>query len=375
MSSQSLRDKLAENLALLSKNDNNLVLLLETCDLYQQIGELKQAQMYLDRAKSINRHACLGHEGLLYLSQGELKHARECFQEALYYLDSPALRYNLGFCHYMSHEFQLAWEVLAPLLEHEPFPEALLLMARILHRQGAIEKAVGLVEELLELDPSDGDSVGLLSMLYFDLKEEDLALKTAALALELNPENYDAKLVRVLSRILSQETSIAEIEELMKFNPHDARLWFALGNNYMTQGDLDAAEYTLKKGIDLHPEFYDCYIALAWCQLIRDDLDEAEETYQDAAGIVEELADAWAGLALVYALKEDFWKAELYIDKANELNSGCFIIEIAESVYFNHKNPKQGKEHLLKVLTNNQLPIGEKLAFVMEDLKEVELLH
>jgi hypothetical protein len=91
--------------------------------------------------------------------------------------------------------------------------------------------------------------------------------------------------------------------------------------------------------------------------------------------LVEELADAWGGLALVHALNEDFLKAEQLIHKAKKLNPSCFLTEIAESIYYNHKNPIKAKEHLVNALKNSNVPIGEKLAFIMEDIRGQQLLH
>lgn len=375
MNNQQLFDKLNRHLSFLEQDENNLTLLVEISDLYLELDDLELAQNYLDKAKAINQEACLGHQGLLYLNQGKFSQAKECFLEALNHLETPALRYNLGFTHFITSDFEKAWEVLAPILEGEHYPEAELLMARILHRQDSMDEAIGLVENILEHNPDDAEALGFLSLLYFDLNEDTLANETSLRALKINPENYDAKLVNMLLRLITHETTIEEIEELLQINPQDSRLWFALGNTYMTQGDLDSAETTLQKAVEIYPEFYDCHIALAWCQLLNDHINEAHETYQDAVELVEELADGWGGLALVYALNEDFIKAEQLISKANDLNPDCFLTEIAETICFNYKNPQKAKEHLVNTLKNSGIPISEKLAVFIEELQGQEQLH
>ncbi|MCL9682672.1 tetratricopeptide repeat protein [Legionella maioricensis] len=375
MNNQQLADKLNRHLSFLDQDENNLTLLVEISDLYMELDDFESAQSYLDKAKIINHKACLGHQGLLHLNQGKFSQAQECFLEALNHLETPALRYNLGFTYFITFDFEKAWEVLAPLLEGEHYPEAELLMARILHRQDSIEEAIGLVENILEHNPDDAEALGCLSLLYFDLNEDALANETSLRALKINPENYDAKLVNMLIRLITHETTIEEIEELLQINPQDSRLWFALGNTYMTQGDLDSAESTLQKAVEIYPEFYDCHIALAWCQLLNDHVNEAHETYQDAVELVDELADGWGGLALVYALNEDFIKAEQLINKANDLNPDCFLTEIAQTICFNYKNPQKGKEHLVNTLRNSGIPISEKLAVFIEELQGQQQLH
>lgn len=375
MNNQTVQDKLTRHLSFLEQDKTNLNLLVEISDLYLELDDIESAQIYLDKANRIDREACLAQQGLLYLNQGQFSQAKECFIEALNHTDTPALRYNLGITYFISYDLEKAWEILSPLLEGDHHPDAELLMARILHRQGSLEEAVSLVEHVLEHNAEDTDALGLGSLLYFDLNEEEMARESSARALELNPENYDARLVNIMLRLMSQETTVEEIEELLQINPHDSRLWFALGNTYMTQGDLDSAVNTLQKAIEIYPDFYDCHIALAWCQLLNDHISEAHETYQNAAELVEELADAWGGLALIHALNEDFSQTELLINKANELNPGCFLTELAESVYMNHHNPQKAKEHLMTALRNSEVPISEKLALIIEDLHSQQTIH
>jgi tetratricopeptide (TPR) repeat protein len=193
--------------------------------------------------------------------------------------------------------------------------------------------------------------------------------------LELDPDNYDALLIKSMSGLATQETSVDDVEKLLQINPDDCRLWFALGSVHMSQGTLDTAELCLKKAIEIYPEFYDCAIALGWCLLLQDKLEEAFNTYQSAATQVPELADSWGGLGLVYALKEDFLKAEQFIQKSQELHSECFLAEIAQVIYYNHKNPTKAKDHLVKALKSTNVPISEKLAFILEEIQGPVQFH
>ena len=375
MNNHLVEDRLNRLLSYLAQDENNLALLVEISELYIELNNLESAQQFMDRANAINREACLGHQGLLYLNQGKCPQAQECFLEAMKYADTPALRYNLGFTYFIDFEFEKAWEVLSPILEGEHHPDAELLMARILHRQNSMEECISMVSTILEHNPVDGEALGFLSLLYFDLNEEEMADQISKQSLELKPENYDARVVSMMLRLLTQETTLEEIEALLQISPQDSRLWFALGSTYMTQGDLDSAEANLNKAVDINPGFYDCYITLAWCQLLNNHISEAHETYQDAAELVEELADAWGGLALVYALNADFIKAEQFIKKANDLNPECFLTDIAQCIYFNHHNPEQAKKHLTKAMANSGISLSEKLALFATEAHENQQIH
>ena len=169
-------------------------------------------------------------------------------------------------------------------------------------------------------------------------------------------------------RLLNQETTIEEIEALLKVNPQDSRLWFALGSTYMGQGDFSSAEEHLEKTLEIHPEFYDCHLALAWCQLLNNKPQQAHVTYQNAISIVDYIADGWGGLAIIYALNADLEQAEQLIIKAQSLNSDCFLTQIAQTIYLTHKNPQQAQQHLFTSLSNQELAVSEKLALIINEL-------
>lgn len=375
MSNQQVHEQLTRHLSFLAQDENNLTLLVKISDLYLELDDLDSAQEYLNKASALDRIACLGHQGLLHLNQGQFAQAKEYFIEALNHEETPALRYNLGFTHFIASDLENAAQVLSPLIKGEHHPEAKLLMARILHGQGDLEQARDLINDVLAHDADDSEALGLLALVYFDLDEIERAAQASARALALNPDNYDAQLIDALSRLTTQETSVEELEKLLQLNPDDCRLWFALGNVHMSQGALDLAEHSLRKAIEIYPEFYDAYIALGWCLLLLDNVDDALIIYQAAAGIVPELADSWGGLALVAALNEDFLNAERLIQKSKDLNSDCFLAEIAESIYFNHKNPLKAKEHLVNALKNTKVPASEKLAFIIEDMQGTTQFH
>lgn len=375
MSKELAYDQLNSYLSSLAQDETNITLLVKISDLYIELNDLDMAQVYLNKASAINRIACLGHQGLLQLNLGQFTQAKETFIEALSHEDTPSLRYNLGFTHFINSDLENAEKILSPIMNGEHHAEAKLLMARIAHGQGDLDKALVLAKEVITNDEDDSEAWGLLAQIYFDMDESDLSIETAQQALALNPDNYDAKLISAMSGLTTQETSTEEIEKLLQVNPEDCRLWFALGSVHMSQGALDIAEQSFKKAIEIYPEFYDCYIALGWCLLLSDNIEEALINYQTAGEIVPELADSWGGLALVAALQEDFLRTELLIQKSKELNSDCFLVEIAESIYFNHKNPINAKEDLISTLKNNELSVSEKLAFIIGGMQETKPLH
>lgn len=368
MNPEQSEKKLSRHLSFLAQDENNINLLLEVSNLYTELNDLDSAQLYLTKANQIDREACLAHQGLLYLNQGKVNDALLCFQEAINSFDNPSLRYNLGFTYYLNNELSLAKEYLSSITDEEYKAPAQLLLARILHHEQGIEQAIELLEQLLEHNPNNPEVLGFLSLLYFDVNEEALAKELSQRALSINADIYDAKLVDVMLRLLIQETSVEEIKELLEINPKDSRLSFALGSTYMSQGEFVKAQEYLQNTLNIHPEFYDCYIALAWCQLLNNQASEAHETYQNAITLIDSLAEGWGGLALIHALNNDLENAQKLIDRALSLSSDCFLTKMAQVVFLNYSNPEQASKDFLQMITNQQTPLSQKLALIIEYL-------
>jgi len=364
----SLQEKIENHLSFLLQDPENLNLLLEISNLYSELDDLAQAQSYLNKAKLLRPELCLGAQGLLNLKQGEIQKAKENFQEAIEHHNTPELQFNLAFTYYIDQDFENAWTILSSIKESDYLLEIQLLMARILQQQNELEKAINLLEAQIQQNPHDAEAISFLSLLYFDNNNESSAAEFSQRALALNSELYDAQLVNVMLRLLNQETTIDEIEALLKVNPQDSRLWFALGSTYMGQGDFSSAEEHLEKTLEIHPEFYDCHIALAWCQLLNNKPEQAHITYQNAISIVDYIADGWGGLAIIYALNADLEQTEQLIIKAQSLNSDCFLTQIAQTIYLTHKNPQQAQQHLFTSLSNQELVVSEKLALIINEL-------
>jgi tetratricopeptide (TPR) repeat protein len=375
MSAQELEETLNRHLEFLAQDPDNLHLLLKITTLYQNSRAFESAQTYLDKAKELDREACLGYQGLLHMDLEQIPQAKACFIEALNLGESPFIRYHLAICYLLAQELEKSRLSLLPLMEHDPNPDTLLLMARILHKQKALDAALLQLQELLKTHPQHADALGLLALLHLDLNQDNKAKEIAQEALLIDANVYDAQLVLVLIGLIKNETTTEEIEALLRRNPKDSRLWFALGSIYLVKGEIDLAERALKKSVAIYAEFYDAYIALAWCQLIKDDLDEAEECYNTATQIVSDVADAWGGLALVYALKGEIWKAEPYIFKANELNPDCFLSELASAIAYCSKDPVKARDYLTGALGKSPLPISRQLALLMDEMEHSRALH
>lgn len=369
MNSHDIEQELARHLAFLQQDENNLSLLLKISTLYLELDDLSHAQHYLDKAKKIHSNACDALQGFIYLNQDQIEKAQEAFEKARTYEDSDELRYHLGFIYFMQQELSKAWDILSSIEDTDYIPITQVLMARILQQQEQFEQALALLETHVKGFPDNAEALGLLALLYLDMDEEDKALDFSQRALRLNPETYEAQVVDVMLRLVDQKANAEEIQQLLDVNPQDSRLLFALGSLYMTEGSFNLAIDSFEQTIAIHPDFYDCYIALGWCYLLNDDLANARKTYQKAVDLSNELADGWGGLALIHALEAQWESCDSLSKKALALSNDCFLIQVAQLIEINHKDPKKAQPHLLKILKDKNTPISQKLATLMNEFE------
>lgn len=368
MNSQELNEKLNRYLALLQQDEQNLSLLLEVSLLHAELNQIKEAQAYLDKAKVIDETACFTPQGLLYIKQERPKQALEHFLHALTVSNSDELRYYLGVSYYLTGDLTHAKEALLVIKDPEYMRLTWFLLARIFQQENNLEDAIYYLEKHTKEAPEDAEAMGFLSLLYFDNNNAPLAKEFSKKALNIDNSIYDARLTDILIRLMTQETEIDEIHQLLEVNPDDSRLWFALGSTYMIKGEFEPAAKYLENTLKIHPEFYDCHIALAWCQLLNDELSKAHETYQNAVALTDSLADGWGGLALIHALNADLEQAKQLINKAYSLNEDCFLTQMAEVIYLTHKNPTKAQQQLFNTLTNQTCAASQKIALLMEHM-------
>jgi len=236
-------------------------------------------------------------------------------------------------------------------LEQDPDNTNLLMSVGVCYRiLNELDEAVNIMERLFKLDESNATVAGMLAMLHFDNNVMEPAEFFCKIALVLDADNREGRLVQVLLRTLSNEAVQSEIDALLLEFPEECRLWFALGTVHMQQMNVVEAGQAFARATEIWPGFYDCWISLAWCQLFQNDLDAAEHSYEQAMKADEEQADAFAGMALVSALRKEPAEATPWLEKARSLNDACFLIAMAEVIMANEHSPGQAADRLMQAV-------------------------
>ncbi len=143
-----------------------------------------------------------------------------------------------------------------------------------LHKQGKLDKAESLYEQVLELDPQNAEVLnflGIINLQKFKLsKAEELIQK----AIAISPEQYFYEnLAKVYLEMEDSERAVQLYTELLKQKPDNFNYTFNLASAYKVARDYENAIRMYERAIELEPENPDSYYNMG---LILNNLSEPE---------------------------------------------------------------------------------------------------
>jgi tetratricopeptide (TPR) repeat protein len=129
------------------------------------------------------------------------------------------------------------------------------------YREGDVAKAAAVCEEIIRCDPADIESVRMLAILYYQIKNYDSALYYTQRALVLVPEDFFAHFLlgSILIRKDIFEDSIIHLQKAIALNPSFIDAHYNLGTAMKALGQIDEAISCYKKCLDLNPDFDSAY--------------------------------------------------------------------------------------------------------------------
>lgn len=159
--------------------------------------------------------------------------------------------------------------------------------AKELGLQGQFDRAVSLVESIIEDDPEVIDAYFTLGNIYYRAREFDKALESFHQALKRNPTEIFTIINIANCHIMKGEFTQAEefLLEKLPVVPPDSQVYFILGNVSYALKKYDEAEKYYKECLRLNPSSASAYSSLGGIYVIKDRLKEAEESLKKAQKI------------------------------------------------------------------------------------------
>jgi tetratricopeptide (TPR) repeat protein len=203
--------------------------------------------------------------------------------------------YGLALAYYNTGAYV---DSISTLLEGEGYANSPRDQYQLYHVRGSayfntsqFEETISDLKKAISIQRGDQEDILLLGIANYHLGNRLEAKTFLTQVLALNPENLNAK--RYLSRLLYQEAinaidkqnfekATTILQKHTDQNPLDGKAWFNLGLAHLFADNIQAAEYSLLKSIQLLPENWEGYNRLGYVYEKRGNYRKALGNYQKA---------------------------------------------------------------------------------------------
>lgn len=163
------------------------------------------------------------------------------------------------------------------------------------HQQGQLAQAEVLYRKVLESSPQHANALHYLGVIYHQNKQHDLAIKTIAEALSIEPNNSDflsnqSLALKAAGRL---EEAIKTLQHALSLAPDDLEIVYNLGNAYAEHHQYEGAATCYRRIVQDYPQDEDLKQALCHSlQALGNEYQQtgqyakAESAYQEAIRII-----------------------------------------------------------------------------------------
>ena len=351
------REQLARFLQYLEYTPDNLNLLLDAIPVAMSLQDWEAVDTLLEKGMEHHKDSphINAHAGFAHLRVNELDKAQECFQFAIdNELEEEAIIYNLAYVQFLKRDFDNALQTLNRIFPEKQYTvNNVILSARCKHNTDQLDEAITELKDYLGKN-NNIDKAGeikaeaLLSLVYSDNGDDELAVTHANTALASDPTNFEALLARASSLAAQQnfDAALIDFEKANEASPNSGRVLSGLGEIAFHNFEFDKAQENLENAVKFMPDHIGTWHMLAWTYLMHNKLDEALDIFKQSYELDRSFGETHGGLAAVYAMKGDKDQAEKHMKLAKKLAPEGFSAIYAEMVLLN----ASGKEAEAKAL-------------------------
>lgn len=312
----------------LDRDPKNLSLMSAIADSLIEAGRSKEALEYIHRALEVDPESkpFLYRKAIALRRSGSVELAREQLRALLNgsYVD-PAIRYELASIEFADTEFQACAELLEGLSaeERSRIRGCNLLLVRALHYLGDLDRAIAIAEPALGSDP---ELLAPLATLYLDAERLEDAARLYGLNDAGVPRSPELECVGGYLALTDERVELAQrrFEDVLRVRSSDGRALLGSGLASAAQGDLPRAIEKIRHAADAMPKHLGTLIALGWMQLMNGQIDAADETLKRAQAVDDTFAESYGGQAVVAAMRGEREAALALMRTALRLDRECF---------------------------------------------------
>ena len=237
-------------------------------------------------------------------------------------------------------------------------PRVLLFRAGLYLYVGRVEEARRDIQEVLALEPRNGDAYALQAIMEVARNNKEEALRLAGQAVALDPESPNARLARSYAEQAHFRLKEARrsIKEALALNRDHALLWARLAELEMSEGNLEEAEKAAEEAVRLNPRLSRTQTVLGFAHLTRIRTGAAKQSFEEAIRLdpTDPLPHLGLGLARIREGELEAGREE--IELATSLDPGDALIRsyMGKAYYEEKRDPLAASQFdLAKALDPN----------------------
>ncbi len=221
------------------------------------------------------------------------------------------------------------------------------------YKQGALDRAIGELEEAVRLKKNYPEGHNSLGTMYIDKGLIDKAIAEYVEAIKYKPvfpqAYYNLGNACIKKGLLDK--SIMYFEKAIGMGLHNPQVFNNLGSAYIKKGMLDDAIAQYKKALVVYNDYAEVHSNLGYVYTEKGDLDKAASELREALRLQPNHANAHNNLGAVYCQKglldmaqQEFLAAVRYDQKNASAHRNIGMI------YFTKGDKQRAKEHLMQML-------------------------
>lgn len=339
----------------LEMDPSNALLALDLIGGLAKQGDFRAAMQIVDQSLGLNDdHAdLLSWKGHLCLALNQYDDAVQAYHDLFRRgYAQPGLKINCALACFQTGKYEAAYELLAQIPELDVANT--LLKARCLAHLENNSQAIAETYRLLTTcTPEQHAEVhGLLSLLYLDDAQYELAEKHCRTSLQLDNSQCDALITSASLSLyrLETETTLIILEPLLAKHPEMGRLLAMKALSYMYAHRFDAAIQWYEKACQKMPGHVGSRVNLGWCYFSVKDYDRAESCFKEGLKTDRNFAECHGGLAIVNAVREKWSVSQEQLKRALKLDANCPSALFARALYLQVKGKTKEADSIMSGL-------------------------
>lgn len=248
-----------------------------------------------------------------------------------------------------------AWKIYQQILRVQPQqPDALRLSGVIEYQKGHHKSAAALLGRALEQQPENPETLNNLGLVQQALGDYEVATASYGKALLLRPDYADAynNLGLLCQEKGQREAALDNFRMALEINPDFAQAHCNLGRIHQGCGDFKAASASYKHALRVNPNYVQAHVYLGSVLHQLGDAGAAESHYRQAVTLTPNLPEVHNNLGLLEQARGELQKAAESYQKALEIFPGFAEARYnLATVEASQDALESAKTHLQQVIT------------------------